>query len=284
MENADLTPDNVHAYWEYAWGQNLTGWKAAEQSKPFMRNVQKYLEARALRNGSPSAATDDDVAAFVKGKVVLVPLCGDTFAVRFFVDQGAALVVGVDLSETAIRRSLESNFGIGSSESSAFEVLEETVASVAGAGAAATCKKFSVFDKECREGARCIFYVGDFFTAPMGTGCQFDLVYDRASMVALPPSLREQYVTTIHKYIADKVDVLLELVRRRNGAAQLQHGPPFHIPSDVVIDHYRSVATSVDFFEVDTALVDAFVNSSAESAPPGERSFVFAWFALQIQK
>jgi thiopurine S-methyltransferase len=76
---------------------------------------------------------------------------------------------------------------------------------------------------------------GDFFELDeTTTGGRFDVIFDRASMVAIEPSLREQYVKTMSKLIAPGGKLLLVVIERRSGTEEDLTGPPFSIPETEV--------------------------------------------------
>ncbi|MFV0447175.1 MAG: thiopurine S-methyltransferase [Vibrio sp.] len=67
-------------------------------------------------------------------------------------------------------------------------------------------------------------YSGDYFTAPVGT---YDIVYDRAALIAFPEEMRKQYVERLKSLLNPGGRVLLVTLDYE------QHemaGPPFSVP------------------------------------------------------
>jgi thiopurine S-methyltransferase len=103
---------------------------------------------------------------------VLVPLCGKTVDLALLASKGAE-VVGVELVDAAARAFFE-------------EAQLPVARTVDGA-----LVRY--------EAAGVEIVVGDFFDlSPEDVGV-FDAYYDRASIVALPPSLRERYARTLDR-------------------------------------------------------------------------------------
>ena len=99
---------------------------------------------------------------------VLVPLCGKSADLAWLAEQGYS-VTGVDLSEIAARAFFTEN-------SLQARVTEEP--------------PFRVFS-----GERIVVYVGDFFDLNVERFGVFDLVYDRAALIALSDKVRPQYAS-----------------------------------------------------------------------------------------
>jgi thiopurine S-methyltransferase len=235
----ELQEDNMKAYWERAWNVQQTGWKAFEASKPFHDNITKCLRSLG-RIQQDAADPTADIQAFLKGKRVLVPLCGDTFAVRYFFDQGAAAVVGVDLALAAIEQNATINFP----ETDGFTKSKDEIECRSTGNSSTSVTRFTITRGSSASVATLL--AGSLFDVPAEMfGGPFDVVYDRASMVALPPSLRSAYVNTLASLAPraaghdSDMHVVLELVRRRRDPPEaLLRGPPFDIPVDEVQQLY----------------------------------------------
>lgn len=76
-------------------------------------------------------------------------------------------------------------------------------------------------------------YTGDFFTAPIKP---VDIVYDRASLVALPKDMRAQYVDKIKSLLNPGGRVLLVTL---DYDQSLMSGPPFAVPEAEVRELYQ---------------------------------------------
>ena len=71
-------------------------------------------------------------------------------------------------------------------------------------------------------------YVGDYFTAPIKP---VDIVYDRASLIALPEEMRVQYVEKIKSLLKPGGRILLVTL---DYDQELMPGPPFAVPESEV--------------------------------------------------
>lgn len=83
---------------------------------------------------------------------------------------------------------------------------------------------------------------GDFFALDdRATGGKFDAVMDRASIVAIDPSLREDYVKIMSKLVKPGGKILLVTVDRRAGEEEARKlGPPFSVDEAEVRRLYES--------------------------------------------
>jgi len=113
---------------------------------------------------------------------VFVPLCGKTKDLIWLADQVKS-VIGIELSQTAIEEFFHDN---------------ELVPNIT------EIEDFTVYQCE-----NITLLCGDFFnlTQQILADCQF--VYDRASLVALPPEMRKAYVKKLHEIMSDEASRLL---------------------------------------------------------------------------
>lgn len=134
---------------------------------------------------------------------VLVPLCGKSWDLDWLAKQGHE-VTGVELSELAVQQ---------------FHAEHGRTPTVSTEGPYTAYRS---------EGLTVL--VGDVFELS-GT---FDRVWDRASMVALPPPLRERYVATM-KRVASGGQLMLSTFTYDTA---IMSGPPFSIPVSEVQASY----------------------------------------------
>lgn len=142
-----------------------------------------------------------------QGSRVFLPLCGKTRDIAWLLSQGFA-VVGAELSRLAIEQLFEDL------------KIEPTVREEA---------KFTHF-----RGPDLNIYVGDFFDLEAATLGQVDCVYDRAALVALPPSLRDSYT----RHLSQITHHAPQLAISYEYDQSLMQGPPFSVPASEVHDHY----------------------------------------------
>ena len=131
---------------------------------------------------------------------VLVPLCGKSEDLRWLVERGHD-VVGVELSLLAAKAfAAEQGFVLTEAHEPPFTTLR---------------------------GNHLTYYVGDFFDLTTAIGGQFDLFYDRAALIALPPEMRPAYVRHLESLLTKNAQGLLIGLEYD---PQQMHGPPFTVP------------------------------------------------------
>ena len=131
---------------------------------------------------------------------VLVPLCGKSEDLRWLVERGHE-TVGVELSLLAAKTfAVEQGVVLTETHEPPFTVLR---------------------------GSRLTYYVGDFFDFTPAIGGSFDLFYDRAALIALPPEMRPGYVQHLASLITKNSQGLL--IGLEYDPAEM-HGPPFTVP------------------------------------------------------
>lgn len=149
-------------------------------------------------------------ATTVNNPRVLVPLCGKSLDMLWLMNQGA-FVVGAELSEIAVQQFFSDN-----QLNYHTEQIGELTAYI---------------------GERCVIYCGDFFALTAKMIGKIDLVYDRAALVALPASMREQYVSKVSELSNPTTRVLLIVI---DYPATEYTKPPFAINEDMVNSLYQT--------------------------------------------
>ena len=135
---------------------------------------------------------------------VIVPMCGKSEDLRWLAERGHD-VVGVDLSPIAAR-AFSAEQGIA---------FTETAES-----------PFIVFG-----GKQITFYAGDLFDFTPGIAGRFDLVHDRAALIALPATMRPDYARQLQPLMASPSRGLL--ISLEYDASNMD-GPPFSVPESEV--------------------------------------------------
>jgi thiopurine S-methyltransferase len=155
----------------------------------------------ALRQYWPEVAT---------GARVLVPLCGKTPDLLWLADQGLD-VTGVELSEIAVRAFFD-EAGLP------FEVSD-----VDGLGWYRSAEPLITI------------VCGDYFKF---SDQPFDALYDRASLIALPPAMRPEYVRHTKSLLkSDAAQLLVTLEYDQQKVA----GPPFSVQPDEVRRYWGDI-------------------------------------------
>jgi SAM-dependent methyltransferase len=91
------------------------------------------------------------------------------------------------------------------------------------------------------KGTNIMLLRGDFFALDSSvTDGLFDAVFDRASLVAIDPSLRLEYVDTIQRLVRPGGKILLVVIERNSGDLEFdQAGPPYSISDTEVRRLYQ---------------------------------------------
>jgi thiopurine S-methyltransferase len=146
------------------------------------------------------------------GSSVLVPLAGKTLDMVWLAENGHE-VFGIELSELAV-----SDFFKERGLKPAAVVHASGVLNFGG--------PYSV-------------WCGDFFAVPARATAHIGAVYDRASLVALPPALRAAYAKHLMALTPKSVKMLL--ISLDYDAGQM-NGPPFSVPPPEVIQLFQPYA------------------------------------------
>lgn len=131
---------------------------------------------------------------------VLVPLCGKSLDMLWLLEQGQR-VLGVELSQKAVEDFFaERGWQAQVEQRGVFQVYRHAALEI---------------------------YCGDFFalSAEEVAGCS--LLFDRAALIALPPSMRERYAAHLSEILPDGCRGLL--VSLEYPQAHMD-GPPFSVP------------------------------------------------------
>lgn len=134
------------------------------------------------------------------GTRILVPLCGKSHDLLWLREQGYQ-VIGVELSQQAIEEFCQENH------------LQPTISRVDG------------FD--CYQLEQLRIYCGDFFVLSEEQTGSITAVYDRGSLVALPPKMREDYVQKLRRLLQTGSQML---TISYDFDQQQRPGPPFSLP------------------------------------------------------
>lgn len=171
----------------------------------------------------------------LSGQKVLVPLCGKSKDMLWLRDQGLD-VHGVELFEEAVKAFFTENHL-----------------------PAPTIKKDLHYTNYSLDGLT--ISTGDFFQ--LEADSSYDLVYDRASLVALPESMRADYVKVLHKALKKNGGYLLLTYEYDQN---LMQGPPFSISDEDVRRLYQEHFT---------------IEKVETSAPPVENTRLSAVVSLR---
>jgi thiopurine S-methyltransferase len=147
------------------------------------------------------------------GTTVFVPLCGKSRDMLWLRDKGHP-VIGVEIVPRAVEAFFAEN------------------------GLAAVQRPRGPFALWETEGIQII--QGDFFDVTGDDVTGVGAVYDRASLIALPPAMRQRYAAHLRAILPDKIKVLLVTMDYPQGEME---GPPFAVTEQEVTalyqDHFR---------------------------------------------
>jgi len=138
----------------------------------------------------------------LRDEKVLVPLCGKSEDLIWLASKHDS-VTGAELSDIAVRALFAEHF------------YTPTVTKLDGEQTLYQFDELSV-------------YSGDFFTAPLA---EYELIYDRAALVALPEEMRKEYVERVKALLKPSGRILLVTL---DYIQDEMSGPPFSVPESEV--------------------------------------------------
>ena len=147
-----------------------------------------------------------------RGSMVFVPLCGKSRDMLWLREQGHQ-VMGVELSAIAVQAFFKEN------------------------GYAPQHVSRGKFDRCEADGIHIL--CGDFFDLTRDDVANVSAVYDRASLIALPPEMRVRYVRHLVSILPRATQILLITVEYPQTEMQ---GPPFSVSSGEVEALYHEYA------------------------------------------
>lgn len=162
-----------------------------------------------LNEVNPYLRANWDALNLKPGARVFVPLCGKSLDLIWLADQGFK-VVGVELSPLAVDAFFAENN--------------------------LSAEHSHIGELECWQSENITLYCGDFFALTSEILGQIDAVYDRASLIALPPAMRQDYAAKLAELAqsAPKLLVTLEYEQSK------MDGPPFSVSEDEVMALYQA--------------------------------------------
>lgn len=143
----------------------------------------------------------DKLTGKLDGAKLFFPLCGKALELVYMSQRGHS-VVGVEYAEKAVKDFFEEN------------KLPFTKTSVPG----------MILYENAEH--RIKIYCGDFFDFCSVSEKNFDGVWDRGSLEAIDPAMREKYGKIINAVVRKGGPIIVETPERESG------GPPFHVPVD----------------------------------------------------
>jgi len=197
-------------FWADRWSSQTISWHKESVHPMLLKYFDVAVDSTSHVGGSNG-----------KNLKVLVPLCGKTVDMKFLAEASVTShVYGVD----GVSQALETF----SKQNPSLEISSDFVAGY-----------FGTYER--MEGDGISLLHGDFFALePREIGNEkIDVVWDRASMVAIRPELREDYVETMRRMVRPGGVILLVTLERREGTEDAKvRGPPFSISEQTVRSFY----------------------------------------------
>jgi len=197
-------------FWHERWEANQLGFHQAE--------VNSLLREHWPKLGVP------------KGASVFVPLCGKSLDMVWLRAAGHP-VVGVEISPIAIR-DFFAEAGIESTSAASPKVATTARDDTHVLGDVPGNAPSEAFDPLIRSsGGGFDLYCGDFFALEAVQLADVRAVYDRASLIALPPEMRMRYAKHLARVLPEAVTILLITIEYDQSRMK---GPPHSVAPDEV--------------------------------------------------
>ena len=223
---------------------------------------------------------------------VFVPLCGKTVDMAYLTQlDNVEHVVGVDAIRIAVEDFVQ--------EQPQLQIIEKTIDAMPSkkkvkltddegdddvSSSTTTTKITTSFDHW--EGNKISLFVGDFFALKtdesiiLGGSKKFDAIFDRGSLVAIDPHMRNEYISIIGNLIAPGGRILLVTLEKQGNdddeaAGAVKKGPPYSISEDDV----RTLFDSSEWVETIEVLEKEDIISSE---PPEKVKGLDHYFEIAI--
>ncbi len=179
------------------------------------------------------------------GSSVFVPLCGKSRDMVWLASRGHR-VIGVELSELAVEQFFAEN------------VLVPEIAKTA--------------DHQVYSAGPFEIWCGDIFVLPADALSNIAGVYDRASLIALPPAMQRRYAQFMQTVVPPQTPVLL--LSLTYDQTQMK-GPPFSIPVETVRELYT------DGFDIDERAHAEVIEANKNLQKRGLTSVIESCYVLR---
>jgi len=238
--------------WAGKWEADQTRWQRDTYHHTLLKFYEKYLKGR----GS-----------------VLVPLCGKTKDLHYLTGMGHE-TFGVEGIHKAIIEFASEN-----ADKVDFDAEKDTM----------EFKTFETFvgsDKKTHSAVKILR--GDFFLLGSVAPSKFRGVWDRASLVAIEPTMRGSYAKTMGEAMAPGAVMLLSTFWREKGTPEaMRAGPPFSVSERDVRGMYEGLdwVASVELLEtIDYFRDERFENEVQRWKGAGLTEFKELVFVIKKKK
>ena len=174
---------------------------------------------------------------------VFVPLCGKTLDIGYLLQQGFDVVAN-ELNNLAVEQ-LFTDLG-----------LTPEISKWQGG--------------QCYRHVNLTIWTGDYFSLSQEQLGKVDWVYDRAALIALPESMREQYALQMQNITCNAPQLLIALDYDQSVMA----GPPFSVAEQEITRHYQ------DNYKIELLSRKDIIEHEAKFASRGLSSMFESVYAL----
>lgn len=244
--------DDVHAFWAQRWSGPKLGWHKDDVNP----HLKKYTDL--LLGGENEEGNNDNEGYSAR---IFVPLCGKSVDLAYLASHPKIThVVGVDIVHNAAEdfASEHPEFALeqvqlvdacdldkGEEECQNENAEKSSSASSTFHGKNLTVLIRDLFDflsMTSDDRATCLTEGSDSTSSSAITEYLFDTIYDRASIVAIKPSLRKDYVTLMGDLLRPGGAILLVTLDRRKTTTDeaKKDGPPYSVDESEIRELYKS--------------------------------------------
>lgn len=225
--------------WKKRWDDDMIGWHKDEPHRNLLKHGKQIIPSFDEHNNNDAKTCQSENNDFR----IFVPLCGKSVDMAYLAQHpSVSEVVGID----GIRKALVSF----QNDNPMFEIQSQNESPSIDSTDESNNKV------ERFKGNKIQLLRGDIFDInDEVTNGKFDMILDRASIVAIQPNLRPKYVSDIMSNLIKKGGkILLMTIDRRSGTEDARKkGPPFSIDEKEV----RLLFEDLDWVE-DVKLVDEY--------------------------
>lgn len=225
--------------WAGRWNENNLGWHRDDIHPSLKAHGDKILPPPTTTTSSVVNSDQETCAetAAALSYRVFVPLCGKSMDMAYMASLGSvSQVVGLDGIEKALLEFAKENPQLKIITTDippkVKNVVEESSSTSSSSQAASSSSSSSY---KYFSGKKIQLIKGDFFALDStDTSGRFEAIYDRASMVAVEPTLRLDYVAVMGRLIQPGGKILLIAIERDD-----ELGPPFSVTRTHVEQLYQ---------------------------------------------
>jgi thiopurine S-methyltransferase len=244
----------------WQWTESQTAWHYDKTHESIQNFGNQFIPGLMIENGR-----SDESNTLIESENqirVLVPLCGKTLDMAFLASRNAvAEVVGVDGVQQALDEFAQENpqLNVRKVDDSS-TTTTDGAATTDSTNADATTTTTTTTEEAAKskyeqwKGDKITLLQGDFFHLDeQATGGKFDAIFDRGSLVAISPDLREAYVQILSGLLKPGGRILTVAVYRCSGTDEDKSGPPYSVSEDDMSALYGSLewVESVTLLEKD---------------------------------